>query len=178
MKFRNLGPALGFCGVCAWQLAGAATTAAQTTPGVTEKEVIIGSCSALEGPSSERGPQPVAGAKDYFSMVNDEGGVHGRKLRLIAYDDSYDPAKTQACFNHLMSDNVFALGVFGGTPTAVKYLPMAESEKIPLVGLFTGAQSLYVPLRHWIVTVRASYYDETREQIQGAWGALGYRKID
>ena len=65
MKFRNLGPALGFCGVCAWQLAGAATTAAQTTPGVTEKEVIIGSCSALEGPSSALGRQTVAGAKAY-----------------------------------------------------------------------------------------------------------------
>src|SRR5437667_12818722 len=54
---------------------------------------------------------------------------------------------------------------------------MAESNKIPLVGLFTGAQTLYVPLRHWIVNVRASYFDETREQIEGMWGTLGYKKI-
>jgi hypothetical protein len=74
MKFRNLGPALGFCGVCAWQLAGFAPAAAQTPPGVTEKEVVIGSCSALEGPSSALGRQTVAGAKAYFSLVNDEGG--------------------------------------------------------------------------------------------------------
>ncbi len=177
MKFRNLGPALGLCGVCAWQLAGAATTAAQATPGVTEKEVIIGSCSALEGPSSALGRQTVAGAKAYFSMVNDEGGVHGRKLHLIAYDDSYDPAKTQACFDKLQADKVFALGFFVGTPTAVKYLPLAEENKIPLVGLFTGAQTLYTPLRHWVINVRASYFDETRDQIDGMWDTLGYKKI-
>ena len=177
MKFRNLGPALGFCGVCAWLLASAATTAAQTTPGVTEKEVIIGSCSALEGPSSALGRQTVAGAKAYFSMVNDEGGVHGRKLHLVAYDDSYDPAKTQACFDKLLADKVFALGFFVGTPTAVKYLPLAEENKIPLIGLFTGAQTLYIPLRHWVINVRASYFDETRDQIDGMWDALGYKKI-
>jgi branched-chain amino acid transport system substrate-binding protein len=177
MKFRNLGPTLGFCCVCTWQLAAAAPAVAQAVAGVTEKEIAIGSCSALEGPSSALGRQTVAGAKAYFSLTNDEGGVNGRKLRLIAYDDSYDPAKTQSCFDKLMADKVFALGFFVGTPTAVKYLPMAEENKIPVVGLFTGAQILYTPMRHWIITVRASYYDETREQIDGMWNTMGYRKI-
>jgi len=66
---------------------------------------------------------------------------------------------------------------FVGTPTAVKYVPMAEANKIPLVGLFTGAQTLYTPLRHWVVNVRASYFDETREQIDGLWNTLGDKKI-
>jgi branched-chain amino acid transport system substrate-binding protein len=177
MKSTNLGRALGFCGVCAL-LVGAATPGdAQSTPGVSEKEILIGSCSALEGPSSPLGTETVAGAKAYFSVVNDEGGVHGRKLHLISYDDSYDPAKTQVCFDKLLADKVFALGFFVGTPTAVKYLPLAEENKIPLVGLFTGAQTLYTPLRHWVVNVRASYFDETREQIDGMWNALGYKKI-
>jgi branched-chain amino acid transport system substrate-binding protein len=176
MKFRNLGPALGFCAVC--MLAGSAISSAQTSvPGVTDKEIVIGSCSALEGPSSSLGTQTVAGAKAYFSMVNDEGGVHDRKLRLISYDDSYDPAKTSACFDKLLADKAFALGFFVGTPTAVKYLPLAEEKKIPLVGLFTGAQTLYLPLRHWVINVRASYFDETREQIDGLWDSLGYKKI-
>jgi len=150
---------------------------AQNTPGVTENEILIGSCSALEGPSHFLGTETVAGAKAYFAMINDAGGVDGRKLKLISYDDSYDPAKTEACFNRLMEQKVFALGFFVGTPTAVKYVPMAESNKIPLIGLFTGAQTLYAPLRHWVVNVRASYFDETREQIDGMWGTLGYKKI-
>ena len=150
---------------------------AQNTTGVTEKEILIGSCSALEGPSHFLGTETVTGAKAYLDMINDAGGVDGRKLKLLTYDDSYDPAKTEACFNRLMEQKVFALGFFVGTPTAVKYIPMAESNKIPLVGLFTGAQTLYVPLRHWVVNVRASYFDETREQIDGIWGTLGYKKI-
>jgi branched-chain amino acid transport system substrate-binding protein len=150
---------------------------AQNTTGVTDNEILIGSCSALEGPSHFLGTETVAGAKAYFAAVNDAGGVQGRKLKLITYDDSYDPAKTEVCFNRLMEQKVFALGFFVGTPTAVKYIPMAESNKIPVVGLFTGAQTLYVPLRHWVVNVRASYFDETREQIDGLWGTLGYKKI-
>jgi branched-chain amino acid transport system substrate-binding protein len=177
MKLSALGPSLGiFCSftfafVCTQNLC------AQAVPGVSDKEILIGSCAALEGPSSALGTQTVAGAKVYFSLVNEEGGVHGRKLRLISYDDSYDPAKTQACFDKLMADKVFALGFFVGTPTAVKYLPLAEENKVPLVGLFTGAQTLYTPLRHWVINVRASYYDETREQIDGMWSGLGFRKI-
>jgi ABC-type branched-subunit amino acid transport system substrate-binding protein len=157
--------------------AASAPLPAQNTPGVTENEILIGSCSALEGPSHFLGTETVTGAKAYFAMINDAGGVDGRKLKLISYDDSYDPAKTEACFNRLMEQKVFALGFFVGTPTAVKYVPMAESNKIPLVGLFTGAQTLYTPLRHWVVNVRASYFDETREQIDGMWGTLGYKKI-
>ena len=149
----------------------------QTVPGVTDKSIVIGSCSALEGPSHALGLETVTGANAYFSMVNDEGGVNGRKIKLISYDDSYDPAKTQLCFERLLGDNVFAMGFFVGTPTAVKYVPLAENNRIPLIGLFTGAQTLYAPLRHWIVNVRASYYDETREQIGGVWDKLGYRKV-
>src|ERR1700686_3358836 len=150
---------------------------AQSAPGVTDKEILIGSCSALEGPSRALGTETVAGAKAYFNLVNDEGGVNGRKLKLLSYDDSYDPAKTQACFDRLLDEKVFALGFFVGTPTAVKYVPLAEAAKIPLVGLFTGAQTLYTPLRHWVVNVRASYYDETREQMEGVWDKLGLKKI-
>jgi branched-chain amino acid transport system substrate-binding protein len=154
-----------------------ATCLAQSVPGITDKEILIGSCAALEGPSSFLGRETVTGAEAYFQAVNDEGGVHGRKLRLISYDDGYDPAKTQDCWDKLMAQKVFALGFFVGTPTAVKYVPLAEKNQIPLIGLFTGAQTLYVPLRHWVINVRASYFDETREQIEGLWEQLHYRKI-
>ena len=175
MKVLTLRFALGCCFI--FSLFAAASSLAQTAPGVSANEILIGSCSALEGPSHFLGTQTVTGAKAYFSMVNDEGGVNGRKLRLISADDSYDPAKTQACFEHLMNEKVFAMGFFVGTPTAVKYVPLAESNKIPLIGLFTGAQTLYVPLRHWVVNVRASYFDEMREQVDGMWKTLGYKSI-
>ena len=174
MNTRGLRPSRAFPGLLLLLLA---TAARSQTPGVTDSEILIGSCSALEGPSHFLGTETVAGANAYFAMVNEAGGVDGRKLKLLAYDDSYDPAKTQACFDRLLNQKVFALAFFVGTPTAVKYVPMAEANKIPLVGLFTGAQTLYAPLRHWVVNVRASYFDETREQIDGLRKTLGYKKI-
>ena len=177
MKIDLRKSVVGLCLFAALLTLPVSLTFGQTAPGVTENEILIGSCSALEGPSHFLGVETVTGAKAYFNLINEEGGVNGRKLKLISADDSYDPAKTQACFDHLMSEKVFALGFFVGTPTAVKYVPMADSAKIPLVGLFTGAQTLYVPLRHWIVNVRASHFDETREQVDGLWKTLGYKKI-
>jgi ABC-type branched-subunit amino acid transport system substrate-binding protein len=78
---------------------------AQTTPGVTDKEIVIGSCAALEGPASVLGRETVAGAEAYFRSVKEEGGINGRKLRLVAADDSYDPAKTEACWEKLTAQN-------------------------------------------------------------------------
>ena len=177
MKVTFLKYSLGLCAVVVCLFLLPSPVFGQSVPGVSEREVLIGSCSALEGPSHFLGTETVTGAKAYLDMTNDAGGVDGRKLKLISYDDSYDPAKTEACFNRLMEQKVFALAFFVGTPTAVKYLPLAETNKIPLVGLFTGAQTRYVPLHHWVVNVRASYFDETREQMDGLWGTLGYKKI-
>src|SRR5580700_4828318 len=102
----------GLCLFSGLLMGTAPATFGQGTPGVSENEVLIGSCSALEGPSHFLGVETVTGAKAYFNLTNDEGGVNSRKLKLISSDDSYDPAKTQACFDHLMSEKVFALGFF------------------------------------------------------------------
>ena len=133
--------------ITALALAFGSSLYAQDVPGVTSKEILIGSCSALEGPSHNLGTQQLKGAQAYLNLINDEGGVAGRKLRLLAYDDSYDPNKAEPCFKRLLGQNVFAAAFFVGTPTAVKYLPMAEESKIPIVGLFTGAPVLYTPVR-------------------------------
>lgn len=146
-------------------------------PGVTENEILIGSCSALEGPASFLGTQTVTGAKTYLNYINDQGGVHGRKIKLVSYDDSYEPNKAIECFNRLKKEGVFAAGFFVGTPTGAKHAPMAENSKIPLIGLFTGAQLLHDPFKRYVVNVRASYYDEAREQVDNLWNNLGIRKI-
>lgn len=153
----------------------AAETAAQA-PGVTEKQIEIGSCSALDGPARQLGLQTVLGATMYFNYVNDHGGVNGRKLELHSSDDGYDPEKTSACFGSLKRENVFASGFFVGTPTAAKYLPMAQAEHMPVVGLFTGAQFLYEPVKHEVFNLRPSYDDETREQVDNLW-SVGVRRI-
>ena len=153
----------------------AAISAAQTS-GVTSGEIKIGSCSALDGPARQLGFETVLGATAYFDYMNDQGGVNGRKLKLSSHDDGYDPEKAAACFAQLKKDGIFSAAFFVGTPTAAKYVPLAESDKIPLVGLFTGAPFLTQPTKRYVFSVRASYNDETREQVDGLWKA-GIRKI-
>jgi branched-chain amino acid transport system substrate-binding protein len=144
--------------------------------GVTDNAILIGSCSALDGPARFLGNQTVLGATTYLHSINDEGGIFGRKVQLLAFDDGYDPDKAPACFKRMMKEGVFALGFFVGTPTAKVYVPMAQDEKVPVVGLFTGAQMLYEPLKHYVINVRASYYDETREQVDKLWN-VNLRKV-
>ncbi len=158
-------------------LAAIPTRAQAAVPGVTSNSIQLGSCSALTGPASFLGMQTQIGALAYLHLINDQGGVFGRKIDVSYFDDAYDPEQTSTCFNRLVKQNVFAMGFFVGTPTAAKYVPMAESAKIPVVGLFTGAQLLYEPFKHYIVNVRASYFDETRDQVNNLWQARGVRKI-
>src|SRR5580704_10509149 len=147
------------------------------SPGVAPDSIKIGSCSALSGASSFLGTQMVAGANAYFNLMNAQGGVNGRKLVLETEDDEYNPDRAAPCWETLQKAGVFAAAFFVGTPTGVKYIPLAEASNTPLVGLFTGAEALIDPVRHTIFNVRASYFDETREQVDGLWNQLGVRKI-
>jgi ABC-type branched-subunit amino acid transport system substrate-binding protein len=147
------------------------------TAGVEKNQILIGSCAALDGPARFLGLQTITGATAYLNHVNAEGGVYGRKIQLLAFDDGYEPAKAETCFNRLLKENVFAAGFFVGTPTAAKYVPKAEENKLPVIGLFTGAQLLYAPLKHYVVNVRASYQDEMHAQVENLWNTMGIRKV-
>ena len=151
--------------------------AAAAETGVTDTEILIGSCAALEGPAKFLGTQTVMGAMAYINLVNGKGGIHGRRIKLVSYDDSYEPVKAVECFDRLKKDNVFAGAFFVGTPTAAKYVPLAEALRLPLIGLFTGAQFLHQPLKRYVINVRASYDDESRAMVDNLWNGVGLRKI-
>ena len=163
--------------VLAFMLVNSAFVRADETAGIQKNQILIGSCAALDGPARFLGLETITGATAYLNQVNAEGGIYGRKIQLLAFDDGYEPAKAELCFNRLLKENVFAAGFFVGTPTAAKYVPKAEENKLPVVGLFTGAQMLYSPLKHYVVNVRASYADEMREQVENLWNTMGVRKI-
>ena len=164
---------------CSVALAGVLvlSTCVQADTGVKEKEILIGSCSALTGPARELGTRQLEGAQAYIKYTNEHGGVNGRKIRLLAFDDGYEPGKAASCFNRLLKEGVFAAAFFVGTPTGAKYASLAEKNALPIVGLFTGAQSLREPVNRYIFNVRASYYDETREQVDHLWKDAGIRKV-
>jgi branched-chain amino acid transport system substrate-binding protein len=138
-----------------------------TVNGVTDTEILIGSSLALGGHAGYLGTQTLHGARSYLNYVNELGGVHGRKIRLIAYDDEYDPPKCVYYTQRLVvKDKVFALFCYVGTPTTVKVIPMIQEARIPLVGMFTGAHALREPFHRYLINVRASYYQETAAAIK------------
>jgi len=161
----------------AFCLCAPASRAQKDTPGVTPTSIKIGSCNALTGPASFLGLQMVMGANAYFGMVNAEGGVNGRRIDLITKDDGYEADRAAPCWESLQKAGVFAAAFFVGTPTGVKYIPLSAESHTPLVGLFTGAQALIDPVHPTIFNIRASYFDETRAQVDALWDQLGMRKI-
>lgn len=148
------------------------------TPGVTDTEVLVGSSLALSGHASFLGTQTLRGALAYINHVNEQGGVHGRKIRVISYDDGYDPPRCLANTQKLIvEDQVFSLFSYVGTPTTVKILPLIEQAQIPLLGIFSGANAFREPFNRFIINIRASYYQETKEVVRHFVEDLGFSRI-
>ena len=142
--------------------------------GVTNDRVLLGQAAVLSGPAAQLGIQMRNGIKAYFDHVNEKGGVHGRRLELVSEDDFYEASRAPAASRKLIEEHkVFALLGYVGTPTGVVHLPVVTQAKVPLVGMFTGAEALRVPFNRYVFHVRASYYDETEaivEQVASTGG--------
>lgn len=148
------------------------------TPGITDTEIIIGSSSALGGHASFLGTQTIHGSLAYVNEINEQGGIHGRKIRVITYDDQYDPPKTVTNTQRLIKyDKVFALFDYVGTPTSVKIIDIVQEAGIPALGFFTGAEALRTPYRPYMFHVRDSYYSEAEGSVAYFVDMLGLKKI-
>ncbi|MGE4535814.1 MAG: ABC transporter substrate-binding protein [Desulfovibrio sp.] len=153
-------------------------TADARVPGVTRDSVLVGSSLPLTGHASYLGKQTLFGAMARINAVNDAGGVAGRKIKVLALDDGYDPPRCVANTQRLIvDDQVFCLFSYVGTPTTVKIIPMLEEAKVPLVGSFTGADALRTPSRRYIINVRPSYYQETAAAVEHLVKDLGIDRV-
>lgn len=133
-------------------------------PGVKDDEILIGQSCALTGPAGMLGKELRAGALAYFKQVNKQGGIYGRKIKLISYDDAYEPQKCIANTKRLITeDKVFLLFSYVGTPTskAVVFFLDENKHDIPYLTPFTGAELLRKPIRQHVFNLRASYFQET-----------------
>jgi ABC-type branched-subunit amino acid transport system substrate-binding protein len=110
--------------------------------------------------------------------VNNSGGINGRKIKIISYDDGYEPKQTVETTNKLITqDKVFALFGYVGTPTSTAIVPIINKEKIPYFAPFTGAEFLRKPVNRYIFNVRGSYFDEAEMQVEYLATKLGKKRI-
>jgi len=137
-------------------------TVAQT-PGVTATEIKIGNTNPYSGPASAYGTIGKSlGA--YFKKVNDEGGVNGRKINYISYDDSYSPPKAVEMVRKLVEqDEVAALFQTLGTPTNTAIQKYVNQQKVPHLFVATGATKWNDPKNFpWTMGWQPNYQTEGR----------------
>ena len=130
-------------------------------PGVTDTEIKIGNTGPYSGPASSYGTIAKAEAA-YFRLVNDQGGVNGRKINFISYDDAYSPPKTVEQVRKLVEqDNVLLVMSPLGTPTNSAIWRYMNQKKVPQLFVATGATKWNDPKGHpWTMGWQPNYQSE------------------
>ncbi len=143
--------------------ASAGSAHAADTPGVTDAEIKIGQTMPYSGPASAYG---VIGRTEtaYFKMINEQGGVNGRKINLISLDDGYSPPKTVEQVRRLVEDEKVAF-LFNtlGTPPNLAIRQYLNDNKVPQLFVATGAATFSDPQHFpWTMGWQPNYQTEAK----------------
>jgi len=144
-------------------VAGAWPARAENAPGITDTEIKIGQTMPYSGPASAYG---VIGKTEtaYFKMLNEAGGVNGRKINLISLDDGYSPPKTVEQIRRLVEQEQVAF-IFNmlGTPCCAAVRQYLNDNKIPQLFVATGAAMFSDPEHfHWTIGYQPNYQTEAK----------------
>ena len=146
--------------------------------GVSDQRVLFGQSAAFSGPAQALGTNMRLGIEAAFHEANNAGGVHGRRLELVSFDDAYEPEAAIANTTRLIEEEqVFALIGAVGTPTSRSATPVAAEAEIPYLTPFTGAAFLRDPEWDNIINLRSSYNQETEEMVARLTEDLGITRI-
>jgi branched-chain amino acid transport system substrate-binding protein len=139
-----------------------APQAQSSIQGVTDTEIRLGMAAPFGGPAKEMGRQLKLGIETAFNQANDNGGVHGRQLKLVTADDGYEPTRTLDAVKQLYEkEQVFGFIENYGSPTALVSIPYALEHHALYFGAFTGAPSLrHDPPDRYVFNYRAGYAEE------------------
>ena len=134
----------------------------ESVAGITDTSVKIGLMGDLTGPLADGWLQIADGAKAFFKMVNNRGGIHGRKIKYILEDDRYSIPLALACFKKLVyKDKVFIMQAASGWGHTAALIPLVEKQKIPLLA-GTGEKKFFIPARRYIFSVGPWYEDQAK----------------
>lgn len=135
----------------------------QGAPGVTDTEIKLGQTMPYSGPASAYG---TIGKTEiaYFQMVNDQGGINGRKVNLISLDDAYSPPRAVEQVRKLIEqEQVLALFQNLGTPSNSAVHEYVNAQKVPHLFVATGASKWGDPTRFpWTIGFQPSYRIESK----------------
>ena len=146
-------------------------------PGVTDSTITLGTWAPLTGPAAPWGATG-RGAEAYFKMINDEGGIHGRKIRFILKDDQYQPARTVGAVKEMVErDEVFAFVAGVGTAPGMAVKDYIIEHNVPWVGVLSGAHYWAFPHVDNIFGGLPLYFEEASVLVDYAVEELEKTKI-
>jgi branched-chain amino acid transport system substrate-binding protein len=136
-------------------------------PGASDTEIRIGNTNPYSGPASAYGTIGKTIAA-YFTMVNEQGGINGRKVRFITYDDGYSPPKTVEMARKLVEqDQVLFLFQTLGTPSNTAIHKYMNMKKVPQMHVATGATKWNDPANFkWTMGWQPNYQDEAKSYVR------------
>jgi branched-chain amino acid transport system substrate-binding protein len=140
-------------------------------------EIVLGTSTVLTGSAEDLGKNMQRGILAGLERANRTGGVHGQKLRLIALDDGYEPARTGPNIRQLIEkDHVLAIIGNVGTPTAIVAVPLINESKTLLFAAFSGAPILRNdPPDRYVINFRAGTAEETSVMIDALIETAGLK---
>jgi ABC-type branched-subunit amino acid transport system substrate-binding protein len=145
--------------------------------GVTDSEIHIGQWGPQTGPAAPWGAV-ARGTDAYFKMINDEGGIHGRKLIHHYFDDAYNPAKTMAGVKQLQEDiGMFAWVSGVGTAPGLAVEDYLMDKKIPWVSPSTGSAHWVDPPKKYLFALYPLYSGDAQVLVRYAAQDLGLKRI-
>ncbi|MCX8118416.1 MAG: ABC transporter substrate-binding protein [Desulfobacterota bacterium] len=149
----------------------------QAVRGVTDTEILIGQWGPQTGPAAPWGA--VARGTDLLvKIINDEGGIHGRKIRYFLRDDSYMPAKTKAIAKEFVEQiGVFAVVGGVGVATGMTARDYLMENKVPWCGPVTGVYEWITPIQKYLFAIYPLYDDEAFNLTGYLYEKLGFKKI-
>jgi len=135
--------------------------------GASDKEIKIGNTNPYSGPASAYGTIGKS-ITAYFKMLNDQGGINGRKITFITYDDSYSPPKTVEMARKLVEqDEVLFVFQTLGTPSNTAIHKYMNMKKVPQMYVATGATKWNDPKNHpWTMGWQPNYQSEARAYVE------------
>ena len=142
-------------------------SAAPEVRGVTDTEVVLGSYTDLSGPVAIWGVGATNGARIRFDQANADGGVHGRLIRFVVEDTTYQLPKAIQAANKLINrDDIFAMLLAVGTPMNNAIMPQQFEAGVPNLFPISGGRQMVEPFHPMKFTQRGIYYDEVRAAVR------------
>ena len=150
-------------GLAALLALASSTIQAQATQGVSKNEIVLGTIQDLSGPIAGFGKQARMGMVLRIEELNEQGGINGRKLKLLVEDSAYDPKKAVLAAQKLVNqDKIFAMVGHIGTPTNMAAMPVQFEKNVINFFPIAAAREMYEPLHRLKYSFAVPYYDQIR----------------